>query len=230
MIYAHAMLRRLAILGAAAAALALPAAAQAGDASTTTAYLRADYALVRAGWANIHSSVSGYRGVLAGVRRSCPLAAHGSPQDPESTELSNEVIGAMVLAAGRPDLAAIRSYLGAVSGLRWSSASVTRAVSGYAAKLRRLYGLKAPDLCGDVSRWAGSGFHALPASTLSFDRVFYPNWVALGLVPGGLGRFESGAARTLAHNAEGLEYKLTNVEAEAVETWGDIMNALELNP
>jgi hypothetical protein len=226
------MVRRLLVLGGASICLALVTspAAWGSDASTTAAYLRANYALVSAGKAHLGASTAAYRGVLSQVRRDCPRAAAESPQNPESTELSNEVIGAMVLAAGKPDRPAIKTFLRAASGLRWSSASVTRAVARYVTMLGKLYGLSSPDLCGDIHKWAGSGFKSLPASTLAFDKVFYPNWVALGLVPAGIARFESGEGRELARRSGKLEYQLTNAEAQAVETWGDIMNELLLNP
>ena len=208
----------------------VPAVARASDASATETYLRANYALVKAGHANLGASIAGYKGVLKAVKRHCPRAAAESPQNPESTQLSNEVIGTMVLTAGKPDRPAIQSYLRAVSGLRWSSASVTRAVKGYASMLRKLYNLPVPDLCGDVGAWAASHFKSLPASTVSFVKVFYPNWVALGLLPGSLSRFESSQGRALARSSARFEYQITNVEAEAVETWGDIMDELVLYP
>ena len=229
--YALRMPRRLLTICCASLALALaPGVALASNSSATEAYLRANYRLVQVGHANLGASIAGYKSVLSKVKRECPLAAANSPQDPESTELSNEVIGAMVLSSGKPDRPAIQAYLRAVSGLRWSSGSLTRAVSSYATKLRKLYALSMPDLCGDVKAWAASGYKTLPASTLSFDKVFYPNWVALGLVPSGIAPFESGASRALATGAGRFEYQITNVEAQAVETWGDIMNELELNP
>ena len=225
------MERKLSAIGLTALALALPPPAASGsDASTTETYLRANYALVKVGHANLGKSIAAYKGVLTMVKHSCPRAAAKSPQDPESTELSNEVIGTMVLNAGKPDRPAIKQYLRTVAGLRWSSAKVTREVSRYASSLKKLYDLSVPDLCGDVKAWATGGFKSLPASTLSFEEVFYPNWVALGLVPPGISRFESGGSRSLAKAAERFEYQITNVEAEAVETWGDIMNELELNP
>ncbi|MGO9490369.1 MAG: hypothetical protein ACLQBB_15260 [Solirubrobacteraceae bacterium] len=209
----------------------LPASvASASDSSATSAYLRANYALVAAGHAHLGASIAGYRSVLAQVRRECPLAAAESPQDPESTELSNEVIGTMVLTAGKPDRPAIRAFLHAASGLRWSSASVTHAVAGYVSMLGRLYSLSVPDLCGDVTSWGKAKFRSLPATTLSFEKIFYPNWVALGLLPPGLARFEDARDRELARRSAGFEYQLTNVEAEAVETWGEIMDELSLNP
>jgi hypothetical protein len=226
------MVRRRVIVAAASAVLAVsaPAAAQASDSSATAAYLHANYALVAAGHAHLGASVAAYKGVLTKVRRDCPLAAAGSPQDPESTKLSNEVIGTMVLSAGQPDRPAIKSYLQAVKGLHWSNGSINRAVKGYASNLTKLYALSVPDLCGDIKAWKAGGYKALPSSTVSFVEVFYPNWVALGLLPPGLSRFENAQGRALARGSARFEYQLTNAEAEAVETWGEIMNALELWP
>jgi hypothetical protein len=204
--------------------------AQASDSSATSAYLRANYALVAAGHAHVGASVAGYRSVLSEVRRSCPKAAEASPQNPESTDLSNEVIGAMVLNAGKADRPAIKTYLKAVAGLRWSSSKITKAVANYATMLRKLYALSTPDLCGDIAAWKSTGFKSLPSSTLSFVGVFYPNWVALGLLPNGLARFESAQDKQLARGSARYEYQLTDVEAQAVETWGEIMNELILNP
>lgn len=216
---------------AATTALALaPAVAGASDASVTESYLRANLALVSAGHQHLSTSVAAYHGVLAQVRRDCPQAAAKSPQNPESTQLSNEVIGTMVIAAGKPDLGAIATYLRTVRGMRWSSSSVTHAVSSYAAMLGKLYRLRAPDLCADVRSWVATGFTALPASTVGFVKVFYPNWVALGLLPPGLARFESGSSRSLARRADAFERQLTDAEAQAVETWGSIMDELLLNP
>jgi hypothetical protein len=216
----------------AACALALVAAgpAAASDASATSAYLRANYALVAAGHAHVGASIAGYKGVLSKVRSQCPRAGQNSPQNSMSTEFSNEVIGAMVLSAGKPDRPAIATYLRAVKGLHWSSGAVTHAVSSYASMLGKLYALQVPDLCGDVQAWAATGYKTLPASTSSFDKIFYPNWVALGLLPPGIARFESAQDRSMAKSAARFEYQLTNVEAEAVETWGDVMDALELWP
>ena len=226
------MMRRWVLATAVACALALTAAGQAwgSDASATNAYLRANYELVAAGHAHLGASIAGYKGVLSKVRSQCPRAGQGSPQNPLSTQLSNEVIGAMVLSAGKPDRPAIAAYLRAVKGLHWSSGAVTHAVSSYAAMLGKLYALQVPD---HLRRCAGVGVHrleTLPASTLSFDKTFYPNWVALGLVPPGIARFESSQDRSLTTGAGRFEYQLTNVEAEAVETWGGVMDALELWP
>jgi hypothetical protein len=219
-----------AIAALAAACAAAPAAAQAGNSSATSAYVRANYALVAAGKSHLGASIAAYKGVLATVRRDCPRGAEGSPQNADSTKLSNEIIGAMVLSAGKPDRPAVATYLKTVKSLSWSSGSVTRAVKSYASSLGKLYGLSVPDVCADIRAWKASGYTTLPARTVSFVEVFYPNWVALGLQPSGLARFEGASERRLARTAARFEYQLTNAEAEAVETWGDIMTTLDLWP
>src|SRR5690349_17078066 len=89
-------------------------AASARDVAATRAYLRADYRLVQAGVAKIPKIEAALRGVLARVRRECPRAAAGSPQNAQSTELSNEVIGALVTAVVHLDLPAGRAFVRSV--------------------------------------------------------------------------------------------------------------------
>jgi hypothetical protein len=212
-------------------AAALPASASAaGDAASTQAYIQANYRLVQTAASNIGAGESAIHAVLGRVRQQCPLAAAASPQDPQSTELSNEVIGAMITAAIQRDLPSIRRFVSAAGGLRWSNRGLTNAVRSYVSKLRTLSSLPQPDICTDVRSWAASGFRTVPASTVAFDARFWPSWVALGELPPGLNRFETGAQRSLARRSNQRESQLSEFEAKEVETWGDIMNALNLHP
>lgn len=222
----------LALLTAAALAFgasALPAGALASDTSVTESYLRADLALDTAGHQHLATSIAGYRSVLAKVRSQCPQAAANSPQNSQSTKLSNEVIGTMALTAGQPDRSAVAAYLRAVRGMHWSSGAVTHEVSSYAAKVEKLYKLPIPDLCGDVRGWAASGYRSLPASTVSFDATFLANWVGLGFLPASIARFENGTSSSLARRANAYEQQFGDAEAQAVKTYGSIMDELELN-
>jgi hypothetical protein len=207
---------------------AAPAAAS--DSAATQAYLQANYRLVQTAAGRIPVGEATIRGVLARIRQECPAAAAGSPQDEDSTQLSNEVIGAMVTAAIHADLSSIREYLRAASPLRWSSRALTGAVQRYLAKLRTLSSLPQPNVCADVRSWAASRFTKLPAKTIAFDQRFWPSWVALGELPPSLSRYESGEGRALARRSSQRETALSEFEARAVETWGQIMNALELSP
>ena len=219
----------LALLAAVITLLA-PATAAAGNASATRTYLKANYALVHAADTRIHQVESTLRGLLAKVRGECPLAAAGSPQESQSEQLSDEVIGTMVLSAIRLDLPAGHAYVQAVGSLRWSSSSVTRSVHAYADKVARMISLPVPALCQDVRSWAASGFKALPAATEPFDAAFLGSWVSPGFLPSGLRPYEGGSLRSLVRSTEQQESEIVELEAREVETWGKIMDSMELLP
>ena len=219
------------LLAAVLAALTLASApaADASNASATRSYLNANYALVHAAYSRIHQVESTLRGLLAQVRRECPLAAKESPEEGESEQLSDEVIGTIVLSATRVDLPAGRAYVKSVKSLRWSSSSLTGSVHAYAAKVARMITLPVPKLCQDVRSWAASGFTALPATTKPFDASFLAAWVSPGFLPAGLKPYE-GSLGSLVRQTEKQEDGIVELEAREVETWGKIMDAMELHP
>lgn len=206
------------------------ATALASNASATSEYLAADYAMVHTARSYLARAEAAPLLVLAQVKRECPQAAAGSPQNPESTEMSYEVIGAMVLHAYHLDVPGLRSFLARVAHLHWSNAGLTNAVRGYAAKIRVLAGLAPPNLCGDIHAWDASGYRTLPPATVHFDALFTPNWVAIGEQPSGLRAYESSADRAVAARSSALESELTEGEARAVESYSKIMNELEVLP
>ena len=144
--------------------------------------------------------------------------------------MSNEVIGAMVVSGDAPDLQAIRTFIHAVAGLRWSSSGLTRSIRAYTSDWQTLSSLSAPNLCGDVKAWGAGGFRALPASTVAFVKKFVPAWVAAGYLPAQLTRYESSATRALAARCHHYEEQITEAEARAVAHYGEIMNALAIWP
>jgi hypothetical protein len=207
-----------------------PAAASAGDSASAGAYMQADLALVLAAKAHLRAAEAAPLKVLARVRRECPGAAAGSPQDPESTQMSNEVIGAMVLSAYHLDVPAIERFVARTSRLAWSDSRLRRAVRTYAAHLRVLVRLPPPQLCADVRAWVAGNYTALPLATVRFDRQFMPAWVAVGMLPRGLEAQLSPQDRAAFSRAQALEAQITDAEARAVESWGRIMNELGLEP
>jgi hypothetical protein len=217
-----------AVLGAASAPSGAVAAS--GDAAATQAYVRANYSALRVAISRLAAAEAAPLHVLAQVRGECPGAGARSPQNGESTQMSDEVIGAMVLGAAQPYREAIATYLAAVARLRWSDPGLTRAIRAYAADWKTLLALPAPNLCADVRAWAADGFHALPASTVTFVAKFMLAWVGAGFLPAQLGRYESAATKALAARSERLEEQVSDAEARAVEPWGRIMDALEIWP
>jgi len=204
--------------------------ASSSDVASTNAYIRANYTLVLAAKTHLHSAENAPLQVLAQVRRECPGAAAESPQNPESTQMSNEVIGAMVLTAYHLDLPAGAKFIRSVASLHWANRSLARAVNGYASQLKTLSKLPAPSLCADVRAWVASGYKTLPASTVAFDAKFMPAWVAIGLLPHQLSAYETSAQKSVLARSHAIEVEITDAEARAVERWGKIMNELGLEP
>jgi hypothetical protein len=204
--------------------------ALASDASATQRYIAANYTLVRTARSYLRRAEAAPLKVLAQVKRDCPLAAANSPQDPQSTQLSDEVIGAMVIAAYHLNVPALRRFTAAVMPLRWSDARLTSTLRGYARKLKVLAALAPPNICADIRAWVASGYKTLPPSTVHFDSLFLPAWVALGELPRSLRPYESAAEKSELASSNSLEVELTDGEARAVESWGKIMNELELQP
>ena len=78
---------------------------------------------------------SGALHVLHRCAANVRAAGADSPQDPESTQMSDEVIGAMVISAAQPDLQAIRTFVRAARRLHWSNRGLTSAMHSYAREL-----------------------------------------------------------------------------------------------
>jgi hypothetical protein len=211
---------------------AAPASASGGDTAATQAYLRANLKLVKVASSHLAASEQApLSEVLDKVRQECPQAGLKSPQNASSTHMSYEVIGAIVIAAYKPDLTAAREYVRAVKSLHWSDAKITQEVRTHAQSLTTVAALAPPNLCADVRAWGATGYATLPPSTVEFDQKFEPSWVSIGTIPEGLGRVENAATKTLARQNEQVEAKLFEGEARVTETsYETIMDELDLWP
>lgn len=221
------------IFAATSILVVVPFTALAGqqDLAATRAYIQADYTLVHTARINLATSEAALHKLRRQIGGECPKAAAGSPQNRDSEQLSNELVGAMTVAAIRPDVQAVAGFARAVTRLHWSNGALTRKVSTYAARLRTLSLLPAPNVCADVRAWVASRYQTLPASNISFDSRYYKVEVAVGEVPARLlAPSEQPDERPVLAHAEQLEGQLTEAEANAVYTWGHIMESLGLNP
>jgi hypothetical protein len=208
-----------------------PVLAAQGDTAATRAYVQADYALVHTAKVNLKTSEAALQKLRRKIAAECPKAAAGSPQDTDSEQLSNELVGAMTVVAIQPDRHAVATFASTIGRLRWSSATLTRTVHAYATRLKTLSLLPAPSVCGDVRAWAAGDYHALPASTVRFDSRYYKVEVAVGEVPARLlAPSEQPDERPVLAQAQKIESQLSEAEANAVYTWGHIMESLALNP
>jgi hypothetical protein len=223
----------LAALTLAAALAVAPSAALAksGDAAATRAYVRANYALVRAARSNLATGEAALKDLVRQITGQCPLAAAGSPENHDSEQLSNEVVGAMTIVAYHPDAAAMDAFAHAVRGLHWSNHGLTHIVHTYATQLVGLATLAIPEVCGDVEAWVANGYQTLPASTLQFDQLYYADDIEAEEVPLRLlAPYESAAEASLVHRTKQLEAPLAQAEANAVADYTKILDTLKLNP
>jgi hypothetical protein len=201
-----------------------------GNVAASEAYVRANYALVRAGEAKLASAEAALQGLLSGIRRECPHVVAGSPQNEASEKLTWEIAAAMRVVVFRRFTGPIATFVRSVRSLRWSNAGLTRSVHDYANKLSAEATTTAPDFCADLRTWKASGYTQLPAGTLPFVNAFYPVQ-AIGMLPKRqLARYLGGAQSTVLAQTSQIEGRLSDFEANAVETWGKIMDAVELNP
>jgi hypothetical protein len=235
------MTARLAALPLALAALALmPAAALArshkvathrGSPSSlaTRTYIKANYTLVSAARANLAPAKAAITNLGATVAGECPLVAAEAPQNHDAEQLSNEVVGALEVAAYQPDRESMLAFAHAIHVLRWSNRKLTRAVDGYATKLEGFTTLAPPNICADVKAWVASDYATLPASTIAFDKGFYTFDIEAEEVPLRLLRpYESATEASLLHRTQRLEAPLAEFEADAVSDYSEILNSLKL--
>jgi hypothetical protein len=232
---------RLASILLAALALALAAspsaalarsgnAARSRNAAATRAYIQANYLFVRAARANLSAGKAALNDLVGQVAAQCPLAAAESPQNHESEQLSDELVGAMTIVAFHPDVPAIAAFARAVGGLRWSDRALTRTVRTYAARLQGLAALALPEVCADVQAWTASGFRTVPASTVEFQQSYDDVDVEAEEVPLRLlAPYESAREASLLRRTKRLEAPLAEAEADSVADFNKIMNSLGLS-
>jgi hypothetical protein len=223
---ASTLLATLVLAAAPSAALA-----KSGDAAATRAYVKANYALVLAARSNLASGEAALKDLVRQITGQCPLAAAESPQNRESEQLSNEIVGAMTIVAYRPDAAAMDAFAHAVWGLHWSNRRLTHIVHTYATQLEGLSTLALPEVCGDVEAWVASGCRTLPPSTVQFDQRYYADDIEAEEVPLRLlAPYESAGEASLVHRTKRLEAPLAQAEANAVADYTKIVDTLKLNP
>jgi hypothetical protein len=224
---------RLASILLAVLALALApgaALARSGNAAATRTYIKANYTLVRTARANLATGEAAIKSLTQQITGECPGAALESPQNHDAEQLSDEVVGALEVAAYNPDQASIVAFAQAVGGLHWSNRRLTHMVGAYASKLEGFTKLAMPDVCGDVRAWAASGYKTLPATTVAFDKGFFATdfeaeEVSLRL----LAPYESATEASLLHRTKQLEAPLAEAEAGAVSDYSQILDSLKLS-
>jgi hypothetical protein len=219
------------LVGLALALTPTAALGDSGDVAATQALARATDTLVRAASPDVSKGLAAAQRYARGVGAQCPRAAAGSPQDGDSEQLDDELIGAMTIAGYSTAAAPIAKFERAVRDLRWSNGRLTRTVRTFAAKLQKLSTLALPNMCGDIQSWAASGYRTLPASTVPFVKHYLavtPEAEEVPLMIRLLMPYATPSDVPILHRVERLETRLGEAEAAAVETYSRLIMTLEL--
>jgi hypothetical protein len=215
-----------------ALAVAPPAAsASSADVVTTQALARATNTLVRASEPDIGKALANVRSFASQTLAQCPHVAAGSPQDHDSEQLDNEVVGAMTTVGYHTAAGPIATFAHAVKGLHWSNGRLTRAVRTFASKLVGLSTLAVPSLCGDIGAWATSGYQTLPASTVQFNQRYSavdPEAEESPLIIRLATPYGTPSDVPVLRRVERFEAQLAEAEANAVGIYTNFMNSIEL--
>jgi hypothetical protein len=208
------------------------ALASSQDVATTQRLARAANALMAAASPEIPRGLAAAEHFAARVAAECPAAAAGSPQNQESEQLDNEVIGAMTVVGYHVAAAPVATFARAVRGLHWSSGRLTRAVQTFAKRLFGLTRLTPPSVCSDIKSWAASGYKTVPASTLAFEKRYFatdPTAEEVPLIIQLSTPFATVSDIPVLKRAERLEVKLGEAEAAAVEAYSRLIIATQLS-
>lgn len=204
------------------------ALARAKDVAATHAYIRADYALAKAGVAAISRGQGNIEALNTKLAAECPLAGKGTPEDEASQPMSYEVAVALWAISYGTIAGPISKFVAVVKPLHWSNALLNSTAHNYATSLHELSTLPVPNLCADVREWAASGFKTVPAHVQALDsrlEATESESVPLTL----LAPYERGSDASLAAHARKFELKLAETEfMVGQDDWIQVLETLGL--
>jgi hypothetical protein len=208
------------------------ALASSADVATTQRLARATNTLVRAVTPDVPRGLAAAEHFAARIASECPEAAVGSPQNKESEQLDNEVIGAMTVVGYHVAAAPVATFARAVRGLHWSNGRLTRALRRFVTRLAGLTKLTPPNVCADVKSWAASSYQTVPPSTFAFEHTYFatdPEAEEVPLIIRLATPYATPSEIPVLKRVERLEVKLGEAEAAAVESYSRLISSLNLN-
>jgi hypothetical protein len=208
---------------------AVAGASSARNATSTHAYIVANYAFARASVATIAPAQADIVALDQKLGQECPDVGAGSPQDEASQEPSHEVAGALWSVSYGADAGPIHAFVEAVRRLRWSNPEITRIAQNYTRSLEGLAALAVPELCGNMREWSASGFRTVPAATTAF--VTHAESLEGHTIPQRLlASYERPADRRIVQRTTQLEARLESNELNVgFDDWDMLLATLGMN-
>jgi hypothetical protein len=199
------------------------------DTAATHAYIEANFTFAQASRAKAASAQAATVHLTGRIARECRDTGAGSPENEESQKVSYEAAGALWSVTYGADAGPIRAFVRAVSPLRWSNPTLTRAAHDYARSLHELATLALPNLCADVRAWSAGSFRTIPAATVRFDK-YVEAIEGHTIAPRLLAPYERPGDRNIVERTTRLETKLEHTETViGFNDWDTLLETLGLN-
>jgi hypothetical protein len=160
--------------------LALPATALATslDSTSTSKFVAASSAAVRASLSKQSQEQAAADALISHIQSACPgavparLKAGTAAQQRTEQALSFEAGAELTLALIDPVRSAEQRAIRLIAPLRWTSATLNRDISAFVRQGRAALALHPPDLCEQAKAAASSGFAVVPPATTTFLRRY----------------------------------------------------------
>jgi hypothetical protein len=230
-----------AVLVAAAVLAIFPCSALArvssGDASATSAYLKADYAFVRAEIKSLPTAIAAVETLATKVQAECPGVLANAPKpapgtSPSASEasISEEELDAVFAAAVRTEHASRVRLAHELATLRWSSGAFTRLVRAHAIDEVQKTAVAPANLCADMRAWVASSYQTVSAGTERYLQMEATLTAKTERAEDGIKRelrqYESAADKRVARKIDALENAEPPMLKEFLAARGKVGEAL----
>jgi hypothetical protein len=173
------------------------------DRAATRAYVRAEYAYLRSGFAAEAAATAASEQFAATLRAECPGVLANAPRarefgepfeeeqlpprkrgernriNTQRAEIQYELDASLARTRDSVNKAAALAFAHTIDPLHWSSAALTRYEHGKARTLIRDVTAPTPAVCADLRAWVASGYTKLSPGTKAFIRQLAPSAAAL---------------------------------------------------
>jgi hypothetical protein len=240
------LLLAVALLWAPASSAATPA-----DTAATLAYLQANYQLDLAIANNAAASSAASASLATQLGSECQGVLAGAPNEEVSSSnpgehptprargehqrskqqlrtIEAELEQAIEAATYQPDIPAIEAFAAQIAPLSWSDPRIAPLAAFRVKRQKEILTPPGASVCADMKFWAHSGYHALSASSRTFEEAQTARTVTApeGSVQQLLKPFEQAPERALIKKIEALQQRPANALAGAVSAYSRLQRTL----
>jgi hypothetical protein len=141
------------------------------DPAATRAYLRADYAAIRAAGLDSAARRASLERYVRTLDGECHDIAPHVLGDASSTAISLAITDALVSQLLQSERASYIRFITTVGKLHWANGTLDRRVKEQLAGLKAELALRPPAVCQDLREWSAGGYRIVPTDAMRFLNV-----------------------------------------------------------